>query len=207
MKNLLLTTFALGFIFLSTGQEIPIGQFGMYAKADIPIQASMTNMSPNFGIGLLGARRLTDNFPIYLELKGSLGRYHSASTTESFYLVQGQTTQINVNYRSNLHHFQIGTKLYFTPFDRKIKGFITPQFGHSFFRTVIRFSEPEPDNIPQDEDVCAPVHRDVKHRSSLWTYGGELGMEINLPSINDANQPGKGRFFISISYLISSSFK
>jgi hypothetical protein len=201
MKNIQLTTIALCLIFVATCQEIPVGQFGLYARADLPIRSSMPNMSSNFGMGLMGARRLTDTFPIFLELKGSLGRYHSTSATESFFLVPGQTTQINVNYRSNLHHFQIGTKLYFSPFYKKIRGFITPQFGHSFFRTAIRFSEPEPQQIQPDEDLCAPMHNEVKHRSSLWTYGGELGAEINLPSIHDVNQPGNGRFFVSISYL------
>lgn len=199
MSRLHVLTLFIGLHLNGLSQRPPVAQFGLYTAVDFPLASTMPYMSPNLGIGILGARRLTPDLPIYLELKGSLGRYHQAQSSESFFLTQGVTTQINVRYRSNLNHLRMGTKVYFTPMRYKVKGFITPQFGHSFFRTVIRFAEPEPEDMEMDE--CAPVHRDVKHRSSLWTYGGEIGLEVNLRSVDNYEKEGDGRFFFSVSYL------
>ena len=194
MKNYLL--FFLGFLPLeSYAQWDKKGQFGLYGTAEIPHQRSMPYMSTNYGLGMQLSYKPSNRLPVFLELKGSLGQYSSEKSNVNYLFSDGSSTFTDVSYKSNMNRIILGAKTYFSPYDRVVRGYITPQIGGNFMKSKIRIADPD------DIDDCQPLDNRVVHKSSDWTFGGELGLEIDLHELFVKRQVPQSRFYISTSFI------
>lgn len=171
------------------------GQFGLYGTADVPIRSQMPRMSTNFGAGMLFAYKPVRNIPLFLELRGNVGSYHSKTSKETFIFDDGTTTVTDVRFSSGMAKVQLGTKFYYTNFYRPVRGYVTPQIGYNFMRSRIRIADPE------DEDDCMPLENRIAHKSSGLTYGLEVGLEVDVMGLIRGGDHSKGRLYVSASYL------
>lgn len=197
MKQLLLLISLLPTFAFSQGEYN--GQFGFYTPIEIPIRSEMPNMSPNIGFGVQGSYRPFPNVPIFVELKGNLGVYSAKTSKETYLFGDGSSTITDVHYRSSMNKIMLGTKIYFTSFYKPVRGFITLQIGYNAMRSRIRIDDPE------DTDGCTPLENNIAHRNGGFTYGGEIGVDLDVKKIFKGEEAVRGRMYVSLAYL--SSFK
>lgn len=173
------------------------GQFGIYGVADIPFKSQMPKMSPAYGVGINFDYKPINRIPVFIELKGNLGLYDYRTSTETFVFDETSSTETEVTFSSGMHKIELGAKAYFTNYYKPVRGYVTPQVGYNFLRTRVRIADPE------DEDDCQPLSNRVSQKSSGFTYGGEIGMEVDLMRmINDRETDS--RLFLSCSFMKSA---
>lgn len=173
-------------------------QFGFYGVVESPIRSAMPKMSTNLGIGLQGSYRPMPNFPMFIELKGHLGNYSSQTSEETYIFEDGSQTVTDVTFSSNMHALQLGAKFYYTNYYKIFRGYVTPQIGFHSMRSRIRIAD------PMDEDDCAPLENRIAFKNTGLTYGGELGVDIDMKRLITQNESNQ-RLYFSVSYL--GSFK
>lgn len=198
MKYLYLFIISL-FSAVSLSQGEYNGQFSLYGTADIPVRSQMPRMSTNYGAGMQFAYKPVKTFPLFIELRGSIGSYHSKTSQEIFIFGDGTATVTDVTFKSGMNKVQLGTKFYYTSFYRPVRGYVTPQIGYNFMRSCIRIADPE------DEDDCMPLENRIAHKSSALTYGLEVGVEVDVIGLIRGGDFSKSRLYLSASYL--GSFK
>lgn len=196
MKKILLFFIALPSFTFSQGEYN--AQIGFYGVVESPIRSNMPKMSTNFGIGLQGSYRPMPNFPMFIELKGHLGNYSSQTSEETYLFEDGSQTVTDVTFSSNMHALQLGAKFYYTNYYSIFRGYVTPQIGFHSMRSRIRIAD------PMDEDDCAPLENRIAFKNTGLTYGGELGVDIDVKRLITQNESDQ-RLYFSVSYL--GSFK
>lgn len=174
-------------------------QLGVFTTSEIPFHSEMPKMSTNIGLGMQFAYKPIARVPVFLEFKGNLGMYNSQKRDVTYIFDNGATTDTYVNFTSQMHKIQLGTKIYYTSFYNPVRAYITPQIGHNFMRTRVRIAD------PMDEDDCRPLENTIKQRSGGWTYGGEIGIELDMKKIFTGNDRPNQRMYLSASYM--GSFK
>ncbi len=192
MKRILL--FVL--LFLSAEISAQQSQFGMYIPTDIPFKADMPYMSTNVGFGLSGGYSFASSTPFYLEFKSSWGSYSSTTLSQTYSFSNGTQTNVNVDYRSSMHKYLLGTKWMIGNSYKTIRGYVTPQVGLANFRSRIVIAD------PQDEDDCQALERRTTQKFAGFVYGGELGAEIAMEHIfKKIQQENTHKIILSLNYL------
>lgn len=171
-------------------------QFGLFGTAEIPLRSQMPKMGTNFGIGLQFAYKPVNRVPVFLELKGNVGMYDYRTSRETFIFDAFSSTETDVTFKSSMNKVQFGTRIYYTSFYRPVRAYVTPQVGINFLRSRIRIADPE------DIDDCRPLENRITHRSSGWTYGGELGVEIDVKQLI-SGEYSNNRLYVSVAYMSS----
>lgn len=171
------------------------GQFGFYTTAEVPFQSEMPRMSTNFGIGTQFAFKPSRYLPVFFELKGNTGLYNTQTRDVTYVFTDGSETDTYVTFKSQMHKLQFGTKVYYTSFYKPVRAYVTPQIGYTFMNTRMRIAD------PMDEDDCAPLENSIRHRSGGWTYGAEVGVELDMKKIFTGEDRPEQRMYISASYL------
>lgn len=197
MKHLFFSLSLLPLIAFSQGEYN--GQFGFFTPIDVPVKSEMPKMSPSIGIGAQGSYRPFPNIPVFVELKGNVGLYSSVTSKETYLFGDGSSTVTDVHFKSSMNKIQLGTKVYFSPFYKPVRGFITPQIGYTALRSRIRIDD------PQDTDGCTPLENRIAHKNGGFTYGGEIGVDLDVKKIFKGEEAVRGRMYASVSYL--NSFK
>jgi len=174
-------------------------QFGIFAPIDIPLQSQMPRMSTNYGIGLQGSFSPVRNLPMHIEFKMSTGMYSYKNLKETYFFEDLSSMTTTVTYKSSMHRMQLGAKFYMNSYYSPVRAFATPQIGHTSMRSRIIIADPE------DTDGCAPLESRIAHKSSGFTYGGEIGVDLDVKRIFTGNESRNQRMYLSISYL--GSFK
>jgi hypothetical protein len=197
MKNLyLLMLVFLPVVSYSQG-EYPF-QFGIFGTSDIPLKSQMPKMAPSYGLGLNVGYKPIALFPMFIELKGNFGMYDYRTSKETFIFNETSSTETDVTFSSSMHKLQLGVKFYYTNFYRPVRGYVTPQIGYSFMRSRIRIAD------PADTDDCQPLENRISQRSNGLTYGGELGVEMDLQRLIRHEGPTNNRLYVSVSFLGSA---
>lgn len=171
------------------------GQFGFYTTTEVPFRSVMPRMSTNVGIGTQFAYKPSSYLPIFLELKGNVGLYNKQTRDVTYVFTDGSESDTYVTFKSQMHKIQFGTKVYYTSFYRPVRAYVTPQIGYNFMNSRMRIAD------PLDEDDCAPLENRIQHRSGGWTYGAEVGIELDLKKIFKGEDRPEQRMYISASYL------
>jgi len=191
-KALLFFTFSFVSLFSFTQK----GQIGAFIPIDSPIKSIMPNMNTNIGFGIQGSYSPFYGAPFYIELKGSWGTYSQKSLEQTYFFSDSSQTATNVNYKSSLRKYLLGTKFMIGNDFRAVRGFITPQVGLAKYRTNIVITD------PSDVDDCKPLDRKTTQKDIGFVYGGELGVEISLDRIfKTFEDENKHKLLISGSFL------
>lgn len=196
MKNLLHSIIFL-LPFLTFSQTEHNAQFALFATSEIPFRSEMPRMSTNMGIGAQFAYKPISSIPVFLELKGNLGLYNTQNRDVTYLFSDGSATYTDVTFTSQMHKLQLGTKIYYTSFYRSVRAYVTPQIGYNYMRTRMRIAD------PMDVDDCRPLENRIRHRSAGWTYGAEVGIELDMKKIISGNDRPEQRMYVSLSYLAS----
>lgn len=184
------------FILVSTCSICQLGQFGMYVPVDFPDKNVMPKMGTNVGFGISGGYSPLPSAPFYIEMKASWGSYSMKTLEQTYEFEDGSQTTVNVNYKSSLHKYLIGSKFMIGNNYKAFRGFITPQIGVANFKTNIVI------NDPQDEDDCKALERKRTQHFAGFVYGGEIGGEIDLSRIfRKVEEENTHKLVISASYL------
>ncbi len=195
MKHILLLLSLFPAIAFSQGEYN--AQVGFYMPIEVPIRSEMPNMSTNIGLGVQASYRPFPNVPIFAELKGNLGLYSSQTSKETYVFGDGSSTVTDVHFKSSMNKVQFGTKIYYTSYYKPVRGFITPQIGYAAMRSRITIDDPE------DTDGCTPLENRIAQKKGGFTYGGELGVDLDVKRIIKGQESVRGRMYISVSYLTS----
>lgn len=173
-------------------------QLNFYIPVDVPFKAEMPYMSTNVGVGMSYAYRPMVNFPMYLELKGSLGSYASQTLNQTFQFGNGNTTETSVSYTSSLNKTLLGSKFIISNDFRPLRIYLTPQAGIAAMRSKIYVAD------PQDEDDCHPLEKRTVQRDLGFVYGGEIGFQLDLQRlIKCVSVENRSHLNVSFSFLTS----
>jgi hypothetical protein len=170
-------------------------QFGTYVTCDIPNHQVMPKMSTNVGMGLQFAYKPLFHVPIAFELKSSTGFYSNRDLSQTYYFSDSSSTTTNVSYSSYMNKVLFGTKILIGSEFNKIHGYFTPQIGASFMRSKIRI------NDPKEEDDCKPLEKATTQKYTGFTYGAELGAEIDMRIFLKNIRENKHYLYASASFL------
>lgn len=170
-------------------------QIGTYLTSDIPNHAIMSKMSSNIGMGLQFAYKPLYHLPVSFELKASVGTYSNHTMEQTYYFSDSSSTTTNVSYSSSMNKVLFGTKVLIGSEFQKIHGFFTPQIGASFMRSKIRIAD------PQDEDDCKPLEKATTQKYSGFTYGAELGAELDMSVLMKNIRENKHYLYASATFL------
>lgn len=175
-------------------------QIGTYIASDFPNKAIMPKMSPSVGLGLQLAYQPINRIPIAFELKSNFGIYAAKTLEQTFYFEDLSSTTTNVSYSSHFNQVKFGAKYQIGNDFKQVRAYFTPQIGYGTMRSKIRIDD------PADEDDCKPLVKETTQRSSGFTYGGELGIEIDMqkffPRMNTEN-----RHYLFASATFLNGFK
>lgn len=176
---------------ISFGQR---AQFGLNYSADFPNRDVMPKMGVVNSLGIAGAFKPLREFPMYLEVKGSLGVYSYKVIPQTYIFGNGDRTTVNVNYNSNMHKLLFGTKFQIGSEYKMVNFFVTPQIGGAFLNSRIYIEDPT-----TEPGECKALESSHPHRSSVSVYGGEIGAQINLSYFKSGGF--KHRINVSLNYL------
>ncbi len=194
MKRFLLPIICL-LPFFQFAQTEHNAQVGLFVTSEVPFRSEMPKMSTNVGIGAQFAYKPIARVPVFLELRGNLGMYNSQNRDVTYLFSDGSATYTDVTFTSQMHKLQLGTKIYYTSFYRPVRAYVTPQIGYNYMKTRMRIAD------PMDEDDCRPLENRIRHRSAGWTYGAEIGVELDMKKIFSGNDRPEQRMYISASYM------
>ncbi len=195
MKQLLLSIICM-LPFFQFAQIDENAQFGFYATTEIPMHSEMPKMSTNVGLGIQFAYKPMTRIPLFLELKSNFGRYNSQRMDVTYIFNDNSTTDTYVDFTSKMHKIQLGAKMYYTSYYNVVRGYVTPQIGYNTMKTRVWIAD------PMDEDDCQPLENTIRHRSGGWTYGGEIGAEVDLKRlIKKGSEQTNERLYLSASYM------
>lgn len=195
MKQVLLLALLLPSIGFSQGEYN--SQIGFFIPVEVPITSEMPKMSTGIGLGIQGAYRPMPNFPMFIELKGNLGMYSYQNSQQTYLFGNGASTITDVTFRSSMHKIQLGTKFYVSNFYKPVRGFVTPQVSWNFMRTKISIADPE------DTDGCKPYENRVAQQSNGLSFGGEIGVDLDVQKIFTGSESKNSRMYISVGYMRS----
>lgn len=170
-------------------------QFSAYMPFDSPYKAQMPYMSTNTSMAAGFGMKLSQNCPIYLELKGSLGSYAAQTLEQTYIFENGDKTETDVTYISKMSKMMFGAKYVVGNDYQRTRLYVTPQIGYASMRSTIRVADPE------DEDDCQPLEKKTTQRDVGAIYGGEIGMEIALNGLFKGPQDEyKHRLLLAFSF-------
>lgn len=171
-------------------------QLGPYFTVDMPSHTVMPKMSTALGIGAQYAYKPIRNFPVSLEIKGSLGSYSTETLPQTYTFEDSSSITTDVTYTSNMNKALIGTKIHIGSEYKAVRGYVTPQVGRLTMRSKISIADPE------DEDGCEPLEKETKQRFSGYVYGAEVGAEVSMSRLFlGRDSENKHRLFLSVSFL------
>lgn len=171
-------------------------QVGSYLSTSFPNKSIMPKMSPATGLGLQLAFQPIDRVPIAFELKSNFGIYAAKTLEQTFYFEDLSSTTTNVSYSSNFNQIKFGAKYQIGNDFKQIRAYFTPQIGYGSMRSKIRIDD------PADEDDCKPLAKETTQRSSGFTYGGELGIEVDMSKLfRKMNTENRHYLFASATFM------
>ena len=174
-------------------------QVGLFTPIEIPNKSLMPKMNTVGGFGLQFAYQPISHIPVALEFKSNFGSYYSKTMEQTYYFDDYSSTTTDVSYTSGFNQMKLGAKIQIGTDFNRIRGFITPQIGTGVMRTKIRIAD------PLDEDDCQPLANETQHKYRGYTYGLEVGGEIDLslliPKIATEN-----RHYVYISGSLVNGF-
>ncbi len=174
-------------------------QLGMFTPIEIPNKTIMPKMNAVGGFGFQIGYQPIQAIPVALEFKSNFGSYYSHTMEQTYYFDNSSSTTTDVSYTSGFNQMKLGAKIQIGTDFNRIRGFITPQIGTGVMRTRIRIAD------PMDEDDCQPLANEVQHKYRGFTYGMEVGGELDL-SLLIPKLATENRHYLYISGSLVNGF-
>ncbi len=208
MKKIILFTLLLSST--SFGQKFQLGVFSMNY---FPSKKERPELQNEYGIGTSFGFRPKKKLPVVVELNTNIFRKNTDYTqpvtvttllqpnTLQSYDVKSQST-----ITTNLGTVLLGVKWFFTDESKRIRFFVTPQFGGAYLLSHYNFPylNPNPDNSKQGGNSnWQALPTNTEHVTFLHSHcnivGGQIGSELFLRKHMYGHT---SRIIVSLNYLV-----